>query len=116
NGTANLTLQLQDNGGTTNGGVDTSATQNFIITATPVNDAPSFTKGADQTVLEDAGPQTVNPWATAISAGPADESGQTLTFNVTGNTTPALFSTAPAVSPTGVLTYTPAADANGSAT
>jgi hypothetical protein len=116
NGTANLTLQLQDNGGTTNGGVDTSATQNFIITATPVNDAPSFTKGADQTVLEDAGPQTVNPWATAISAGPADESGQTLTFNVTGNTNPALFSAGPAVSPTGVLTYTPTPDANGSAT
>jgi hypothetical protein len=116
NGTATLTLQLQDNGGTTDGGVDTSATQDFIITATPVNDAPSFTKGADQTVLEDAGPQTVDPWATAISAGPADESGQTLSFNVTGNTNPALFSAGPAVSPTGALTYTPAANANGTAT
>ncbi|MBL0030601.1 MAG: hypothetical protein IPO95_16690 [Rhodanobacteraceae bacterium] len=73
NGTANLSLRIQDNGGVANGGVDTSAVQNFIITATPVNDAPSFTKGGDQTVLEDAGPQTVNPWATAISAGPADE-------------------------------------------
>ena len=116
NGTANLSLRVQDDGGTTNGGVDTSAVQNFIITATPVNDAPSFTKGADQTVLEDAGAQTVNPWATAISAGPADESGQTLTFNVTGNTNPALFSAGPTVSPTGALTYTPAADANGTAT
>ena len=116
NGSANLSLRIQDNGGTANGGVDTSAVQNFIITATAVNDAPSFTKGADQTVLEDAGAQTVNPWATAISAGPADESGQTLTFNVTGNTNPALFSAAPAISPTGVLTYTPAANANGSAT
>ena len=116
NGTANLSLRIQDNGGVANGGVDTSAVQNFIITATPVNDAPSFTKGGDQTVLEDAGPQTVNPWATAISAGPADESGQTLTFNVTGNTNAALFSAGPAVSPTGALTYTPAANANGSAT
>ncbi|MBL0030600.1 MAG: hypothetical protein IPO95_16685 [Rhodanobacteraceae bacterium] len=77
NGTANLSLRIQDNGGVTNGGVDTSTTQNFIITLTAVNDAPSFTKGADQTVSEDAAPQTVNPWATAISAGPADESGQT---------------------------------------
>jgi hypothetical protein len=116
NGSANLSLRIQDNGGTANGGVDTSATQNFTITLTPVNDAPSFTKGADQTVAEDAGAQTVNPWATAISAGPADESGQTLTFNVTGNTNAALFSAGPAVSPTGALTYTSAANANGSAT
>ncbi|MFH1739850.1 MAG: cadherin-like domain-containing protein, partial [bacterium] len=43
------------------------------VTVTPVNDAPSFTKGADQTVLEDAGAQTVNGWATSISKGPADE-------------------------------------------
>ncbi|MCB1569855.1 MAG: hypothetical protein KDI72_02050, partial [Xanthomonadales bacterium] len=57
-----------------------------------VNDAPSFTAGPDQTVLEDAGPQTVNPWATAISAGPPNESGQVVTFNVTGNTNPSLFS------------------------
>ena len=36
-----------------------SPTQTFDITVTNVNDAPSFTKGADQTVLEDAGAQTV---------------------------------------------------------
>lgn len=116
NGTANLSLRIQDNGGTADGGVDTSTTQAFVITAAPVNDAPSFTKGADQTVLEDAGAQTVNPWATAISAGPADESGQTLTFDAIGNTNAALFSAAPVVSPAGVLTYTPVANANGSAT
>ncbi len=116
NGTANLSVRVQDNGGTANGGVDTSATQNFSISLTAVNDAPSFTKGGDQTVLEDAGAQTVNPWATAISAGPPDEAGQTLTFNVTGNTNAALFSAGPAVSPAGALTYTPAANANGSAT
>ncbi|MGE4070425.1 MAG: Ig-like domain-containing protein [Lysobacterales bacterium] len=116
NGTATITLNLMDDGGTANGGIDTSAPQSFTITVTAVNDAPSFTKGPDQTVLEDAGPQTVNPWATAISAGPPDESGQTVVFNMTGNTNPALFSAAPAVSPTGVLTYTPAANANGSAT
>src|SRR6185369_8612470 len=81
-----------------------------------VNDAPSFTKGADQTVNEDAGAQTVNNWATAISAGPADESGQTLTFQVTNNTNASLFSAGPAISSGGTLTYTPAANANGSAT
>ncbi|MGE3104571.1 MAG: tandem-95 repeat protein, partial [Lysobacterales bacterium] len=115
NGTANISVQLQDNGGTANGGIDTSAVQTFSITLTGVNDPPSFTAGPDQTVLEDAGAQTVNPWATAISAGPPDEVGQLLTFNVTGNTNPALFSAGPTVSPTGVLSYTPAANANGSA-
>ena len=34
---------------------------------------------------------------------------------VTGNTNPALFSAGPAIDPTGTLTYTPAANANGSA-
>ncbi|MFO1422530.1 MAG: Ig-like domain-containing protein [Candidatus Competibacteraceae bacterium] len=116
NGSATITLVLKDDGGTAIGGVDTSPAQTFVITVTAVNDAPSFTKGADQTVLEDAGAQTVNPWATAISPGPSDEAGQTLTFNVTGNTNPGLFSAGPAISPTGVLTYTPAANASGSAT
>ncbi len=45
----------------------------FVVT--PVNDAPSFTKGADQTVLEDAGAQSVAGWATSISPGPANEVG-----------------------------------------
>src|SRR4029078_6460072 len=57
----------------------------FSITINPVNDAPSFAKGADQTVNEDAGAQTVSPWATAISAGPANESSQTVSFEITGN-------------------------------
>jgi len=116
NGSAIITIVLKDNGGTANGGVDTSAPQTFTITVNAVNDAPSFTKGADQTVNEDAGPQSVTNWATNISAGPPNESSQTVTFQVTGNTNPGLFSAGPAVSPTGTLTYTSAPDANGSAT
>jgi CSLREA domain-containing protein len=116
NGSATITLVLKDNGGTANGGVDTSAPQTFTITVTPVNDAPSFTKGANQSVSEDAAAQTVSNWASGISAGPADEASQTLTFQVTNNTRPSLFLVAPAISATGTLTYTPAADANGSAT
>ncbi len=115
NGTANITVELMDNGGTANGGVDTSAPQMFAIIVTAVNDAPSFTGGPNQVVLEDAGAQTVNGWATAISAGPADEAGQTLTFNVTGNDNAALFSAGPAVNAAGDLSYTTAADANGTA-
>jgi hypothetical protein len=114
-GSANITLVLQDNGGTANGGVDTSAPQSVTITVTPVNDAPSFTKGADPVVNEDAGAQTITGWATALSVGPANEAGQTLTFQITGNSNPGLFSVAPAVSSTGVLSFTSAANAFGSA-
>src|SRR6185369_10218161 len=106
NGSDTITINLKDNGGTANGGVDTSATQSFTITVNAINDVPSFTKGANQTVNEDGGAQTVNNWATAISAGPANESGQTVSFNITNNTNAALFSTGPAVSSTGTLTYT----------
>jgi hypothetical protein len=115
NGSAVVTLNIMDNGGTADGGDDTSPDQTFTINVTAVNDEPLFTKGADETVLEDAGAQTVNGWATALSTGPADEVSQTLSFNITGNSNPGLFSTAPAVNASGDLTYTPAADANGSA-
>ena len=114
NGTATITLVAKDNGGTANGGVDTSAAQTFVINATPVNDAPSFVVGPNQAVPYNAGPQTVNPWATAISPGPANESGQTVSFQIVSNSNGALFSAGPAVSPAGVLTYTVAGP--GSAT
>src|SRR5207247_1621793 len=114
NGSATVTVQVHDSGGTTNGGVDTSAAQTFTITVTPVDDVPSFTKGANQTVLEDAAAQTITAWATAISAG-ANETGQTLNFIVSNNNA-TLFSGQPAVAANGTLTYTPAANANGSAT
>ncbi len=114
-GSATVTVQIHDNGGVLNGGIDTSAAQTFVISVTAVNDAPGFTKGANQTVNEDAGAQTVAGWATALSPGPANEVGQVLNFIVSNNNN-ALFSVQPAVSATGTLTYTPAANANGSAT
>jgi hypothetical protein len=55
-GLATITLVIQDNGGTANGGVDTSPSQTFTITVNSVNDAPSFTKGGDQSVNNSAGP------------------------------------------------------------
>ena len=115
NGSATLTINLKDGGGTTNGGVDTSASQTFTITVNSVNDVPSFTKGADQTVNNNAGAQSVPNWATNISRGPANESGQTLTFQVTSNNT-LPFSSGPAISSNGTLTYTPAPDGGGTAT
>jgi gliding motility-associated-like protein len=113
-GSATITVMLSDNGGTANGGVNSSS-QTFTITVNSINNAPSFVKGADQIILEGAGAQSINNWATSISAGPADESSQTLSFGLT-NTNNALFSVQPAISTTGTLTYTPAANTSGSAT
>jgi large repetitive protein len=100
-----------------NDGTDSSNVVTVSITVNSVNDAPSFTKGANQTVNEDSGPHSVTGWATNISAGPADENGQTLNFLVS-NDNNSLFTTGgqPAVSTNGTLTYTLAANANGSAT
>ena len=70
NGIATISVRVTDNGGTANGGDDASGAQTFTITVTAVNDAPTFTKGGDQSVLEDAAPQTVAGWATGISPGP----------------------------------------------
>ncbi len=114
-GSATVIVSISDDGGTANGGDDTSADQTFTITVNPINDEPSFTAGANQIVNEDAGMQTVTDWASAISAGPANESTQTLSFTVT-NDNNALFSAQPAIDASGNLTYTPAADATGSAT
>ena len=39
-GSALVTVRIQDNGGTANGGIDTSPPQTFTIAVTPVNDPP----------------------------------------------------------------------------
>jgi hypothetical protein len=80
------------------------------------NSAPSFAAGADQTVPEDAGPQTIVGWATGISPGPSPDSGQTVTFT-TMNSYNLLFTVGgqPAVASDGTLTFTAAPNASGSA-
>jgi sugar lactone lactonase YvrE len=95
-------------------GLNESNIASVIIEVAPVNDAPSFTVGPDQVVLEDSGLQAVPGWATRISAGPANESGQLLTF-VVSNDNNALFAAQPAVTPDGTLLFEPAPDAYGSA-
>jgi hypothetical protein len=82
------------------------------LAANAINNPPSFTKGADQTINEDAPAQTVNGWATNIDAG---DPGQTLDFIVT-NDNNQLFSAQPAVAANGALTYKSAANAFGMAT
>ncbi|RNI31416.1 T9SS type A sorting domain-containing protein [Rufibacter latericius] len=108
-GTALITVRVSD-GSAENGFVEKS----FTVTINAVNDAPSFTKGADQEVNEDAGVRTINAWATALSAGQSNESAQKLDFIVT-NDNNELFSTQPAVSANGTLSYTLASNAHGTA-
>lgn len=77
------------------------------ITVAAVNDAPSFTSGGNVSsgLLDGAFSQ---PWATGASPGPADESGQTLSYTV--GMTPVdslLFSVQPSIAPDGTLTFTP---------
>jgi Big-like domain-containing protein len=76
-GSATITVTVRDSGGTSGGGVDTLV-RSFIVTVTPVNDAPSFTPGANQSVQAGAGAVTVSSWASGFTPGPADEAGQTL--------------------------------------
>jgi subtilisin-like proprotein convertase family protein len=115
NGTAKVTVVAQDNGGTANGGVDTSAPLFFTIAVTAVNDAPSFMVGSNQTINEDAGLQSIGSFLSLISAGPTDEAGQTIAFAVSSDN-PGLFLIPPTIDANGKLTYFAMPNASGSAT
>ncbi len=68
-GAATITVTVQDNGGTANGGVDTFV-RTFTVTVTAVNDAPTLDAIGNLSIAENAGPQTVN--LTGIRAGPRE--------------------------------------------
>jgi VCBS repeat-containing protein len=121
NGTWSYTPDANYNGSDSftyraNDGTVNSTNRTVTLTVTAVNDPPTFTKGANQVVNEDSGAKTVTAWATNRSSGPADESGQTLAFSISGDTNASLFSVAPAVASNGTLTFTPGANRNGLAT
>ncbi|HET9416390.1 MAG TPA: hypothetical protein VFP30_02505, partial [Candidatus Limnocylindria bacterium] len=84
NGTATVTVTLQDNGGTADGGDDTSDEQTFTITVTAVNDAPTLNAIDDEIML--SGSSKSIP-LTGITEGPANESSQTLTVTATSSNT-----------------------------
>ncbi|KLU05935.1 Alkaline phosphatase [Rhodopirellula islandica] len=118
NGSATFTVQLFDEGPNDagNGDINASTIRTFTITVDPVNDAPTFTAGPTVRVQEDRGPYTTQ-WATNISPGPIDESNQSVSFEVStvNSADSALFTQngQPAISPDGILTFTPALNANG---
>ena len=73
-GTATVTVRARDDGGTANGGNDTSGVKLFSITVRPVNDAPDFQGGADRSSAEDAGAQTVVGVGNAHLSRPGERS------------------------------------------
>jgi hypothetical protein len=98
NGTDTFTYQASD-------GSLSSNAATVTVNVTPVNDAPSFAKGPDQSASVAAGAVSV-PWATAISAGPPNESGETVTFSVT-TTDDNAFAVPPTIDQSGTLSFTP---------
>jgi gliding motility-associated-like protein len=115
NGTGNVSIYAQDDGGTAWGGVDKSDPAIVSVTVTPVNDAPIFSKGADISIPVGSGPQNSMAWATNISSGPANEIAQTIRFEATGFD-PSLFMTSPAIDAHGTLSFVPQPGAFGQTT
>ena len=132
-GTANVTVYMTDNGGTDNGGDDTSdndvstdsIVDTFTITVLSVNDQPTFSAldtAEDITVNEDSGAYE-SAWAdtSSLFIGPENNETQTYNFLLTLGTVVVygndeLFSEDPMIdTQTGVISFTPAANANGTA-
>jgi hypothetical protein len=84
----------------------------------PVNDAPVFTPGPDQSDPFASGPQEVRGWATGIGPGAADERSQQVSFQTVAVSDPSRFlpTGQPAIDPDGTLRYTPAPMATGTTT
>ena len=113
--TAVITVVVTDNGGTANGGVN-STTQSFTVTVNPVNDPPTIDQVADETVSEDAGAQNIT--LANITAGPLESQDLEVTATTTVNAAlvpdPSITYTSP--NSTANLAYTPTANASGVAT
>jgi hypothetical protein len=89
------------------------ATMGFWVA--PINDPPTFTPGADVWLFQDSGAYAAT-WATDISPGPANESDQTVRFELSSlvQFQPAnLFVDSPAIDGNGVLTFSLAPGVNG---
>ena len=111
-GTAMITLTAAK----TLGGTLLTATDTFVVTVNPVDDPPTLNAIPNPAaILEDAALQTVN--LSGITAGGGES--QALTVSATSNNTalipdPTVSYTSP--NATGSLSYTPIANANGTAT
>lgn len=121
NGNATITVTVRDAGlnGLLGDGDDGLTSQTFNVVVTAVNDAPTLNPISDLTIPEDSPTQTVN--LSGITVGPANEAGQILTVTAVSSNTALIPNGSIVVNytsanPTGTLSFTPIADANGTAT
>ncbi|MCZ2343101.1 MAG: tandem-95 repeat protein, partial [Bacteroidales bacterium] len=106
-GSATLSVQIQDRGGSDFGGMNISNFQFAVITIIPVNDAPTFTfTNPSITSIYSAMPQSVIGFASNITPGPQNESGQSLSFIVSQISGDLTFSSPPDITVDGTLIYT----------
>lgn len=102
-GSADITVEATDSGGLS---VDTT----FTVTVNSVNDKPGFSSLGNQSILFGTDTeQTVAGWASNFDFGPADEdiAQSVLDFQVSVTSGGSMFTVAPDVENSGVLTYTP---------
>ena len=104
NGTADITVRATDTGGLF---VETT----FTVTVNAVNDTPTTSGIADVTVAEDAPDSVVDLFAAFADVEDLDPA---LTYSITGNTNPGLFTSTTIDGVAGSLTLNYAADQNGS--
>ena len=99
NGDDEFTYEACDPGGSCDGAT-------VSVEVISVNDAPSFAATDPPQVRAGGGPQVITGWAT-FRAGPDDESGQIVTFEVTDVADPGVFADLPSIDPAGTLRFTP---------
>lgn len=105
NGTATITVVLHDNGGTADGGQNTSPPQQFLINVTAVNDAPA---AVHNTYSTNAGTQ-LNIFLPGVLGNDTDVDGDSLTaVLVSGPANGSLI-----LNPNGSFTYAPAVGFSG---
>jgi hypothetical protein len=114
-GIAHITVTVQDNGGTANGGVNTT-TETFTVNVLRINQPPTLDQPSDVTVLENGTPAPVT--LTGITPGVLDTD-QLVTSATAVSDNPSLVSS-PTItytpgSTTGTLTYTLAPNQYGTA-
>ncbi|MFM8418502.1 MAG: immunoglobulin domain-containing protein, partial [Verrucomicrobiota bacterium] len=111
--TVPVTVRVQDDGGTANGGVNV-VERTFNVQVVAVNDAPTLNALTDRAVADTVGPQTVA--LSGITDG--DAGNQTLTITATSSATTIVGH--PTITYTGgtngSLAFTPVVGARGSAT
>ena len=113
-GTAEYAVTLTDDGGTPGDSSDDESTSyTFTISIAGVNDPPTFDASGNLTVQEDSGPYS-QAWASNVDPGPLEVTQTIDRFEVEiPQGFEGLFSVAPTVSTSGVLSFTPADDAAG---